>query len=353
MLKLRYKIVYTILSCLLFVSMGFAAGKRPAVQSGPAPVVVAPVTAVTSGKTAQTIGSITDPKMATLSAADAGHVAKIAFSDGQQVKKGQLLVELNDATEKAQLANAQAKLMASKAAYERSLQLSQGKVDGLGVSPLGQQDLMNYKSTYLQDKAMAAQMQAQLDKRYVLAPFAGKTGAVKVSVGDYVTAGQALVTLVNYQTLQVSFSIAENEIGQLQLGQTIYFTTPLFPGKRFSAQLSFMAPAVDANTRTLACLATIQHATTSLRPGLFVQVDLSSKRKQAAVQVLEQALVPDYPNYVVYRVVNSKAVKTPVVIGQRENGQVIIQQGVTLGEQVVIAGQDNLSNGQSVAVKKQ
>jgi membrane fusion protein (multidrug efflux system) len=315
--------------------------------------VLAPVTQVSSGQGSQTIGTITDPKMATLSAADAGHVTQIAFDNGAQVQKSQLLVQLSDASEKAQLANAQAKLTASQAAYERSKQLSEGKVQGLGVSPLGKQDLANYKSTYLQDRAMVAQMQAMLDKRSVLAPFAGKTGAVKVSVGDYVTAGQALVTLVNYQELQVSFSIPENEIAQLHLGQHIHFSTPLHPGKTFTATVSFMAPAVDTSTRTLACLATIQTSSEQLRPGLFVQVDLTVQQKQVLVQVPEQALVPDYPNYVVYRVQKNKAVKTPVTIGQRRDGHAIIKQGLKLGEQVVIAGQDNLSNGQAVHVSKQ
>jgi membrane fusion protein (multidrug efflux system) len=114
-----------------------------------------------------------------------------------------------------------------------------------------------------------------------------------------------------------------------------------------------MAPAVDADTRTLACLATIEKMSEKLRPGLFVQVDFPTRSNHDVVEIPEQALVSDYPNYVVYRVIDNKAVKTPVVIGQRVNGQVLIQKGLTVGEQVVIAGQSNLSDGQAVQISKQ
>ena len=350
MLRKKYKVVFTFLSMAFFATASIAAprGKMPARAA--IPVVLAPVVKASDAKVAQTIGSITDPKMATLSAGDAGHVTEIGFENGEHVKKGQLLVQLNDALEKAQLASAKAKSVASATQYKRSIQLSEGKVQGLNVSPLSEQDLANTKSTYLQDKANVEQQQALLDKRSVIAPFAGKTGAITVSVGDYVTPGQALVDLVNYKELQVSFSIPEDQIDQLHMGQEISFSTPLFPGQTFDAIITFMAPAVDADTRTLACLATLKESTEKLRPGLFVQVDLSEHATQQALQIPEQALVAAYPNYVVYRVVNNKAVKTPVTIGQRTDGNVIITKGLKLGEQVVIAGQSNLSNGQAVAI---
>jgi membrane fusion protein (multidrug efflux system) len=117
-----------------------------------------------------------------------------------------------------------------------------------------------------------------------------------------------------------------------------------------SAVVTFMAPAVDAANRTLACLATIKKTTEELRPGLFVQVDLSEKSKPETLQIPEQALVPAYPSYIVYRVVDNKALKTPVLIGQRIRGQVVVQKGLKFGEQVVIAGQSNLSNGQAVTI---
>jgi membrane fusion protein (multidrug efflux system) len=347
------KIVYAVFLSGFFSVVSIAGPKMPVVRSTAIPVVLAPVSQAALSSGTQTIGTITDPKMATLSAADAGHVVDIAFSNGETVKKNELLIQLDDSLQKAQLANAKAKLSASKQAYQRSLQLSQGKVEGLGVSPLGQQDLVDYESTYLQDKAMVDQMDATLAKRAVLAPFSGKTGAVKVSIGDYVTAGQPLVTLVNDEDLQISFSVPEDQISQLEIGQTIHFSTPLFPHQLFSATIVFMAPAVDADTRTLACLATIEKMSEKLRPGLFVQVDFPTRSNHDVVEIPEQALVSDYPNYVVYRVVDNKAVKTPVVIGQRVNGQVLIQKGLTVGEQVVIAGQSNLSDGQAVQISKQ
>lgn len=334
--------------------MSVAAHRRgPMPSRGPVSVIVAPAVSAQSAALAQVVGSVTDPKMASLSASTAGQVAAINFRNGQYVQKGRLLVQLDNSYEKAQLAYAKAKAVASSFAYKRSQQVSKGKIKGLNVSPFAQQDLVNYKATYLQDQASVAQAQATLDKRAVVAPFAGKVGAVKVSIGDYVTQGTALVSLVNYQKLQVSFSVAENRINQVHLGQKLVFNTPVFPGKKFSAVVTFMAPAIETDTRTLACIATVDNSGEKLRPGLFVRINLKTPSHQRSVQVPEQALVSAYPGYVVYSISGKKAIKTPVTIGQRTNGMVTIKHGLKAGQQVVISGQDNLSNGQAVAITSQ
>lgn len=351
MLKKGYKVVFTFLSLVVFGVITTAAPRGKSQASAVIPVVLAPVEKASSASVEQTIGSVKDPKMATLSAADAGHVTEIAFKDGQSVQKGQLLVQLNNASELASLDVAKAKAAASALKYQSSQKLAKGNIKGLNLSPLSQQDVEDFKSSYLQDKASVAVAQSALNKRAVVAPFAGITGAVKVSVGDYVTPGLDLVDLVNYQMLQVSFSIPEDKIASLHIGQAIKITTPLYPKKTFIARVSFMAPAVDTGTRTLACLAVLDKDSIGpLRPGLFVQVNLSEATNTNAVQVPEQALVPAYPNYVVYQVINKKAVKTPVTIGQRRNGKVIIKKGLKLGQRVVVVGQNNLSNGQAVSV---
>ena len=332
------------------ITLGATPKKPDLTKKGPTPVVVAKAVSVPSEAMGQAIGTITASQMATLSALVTGHVTHIYFADGATVPKSKLLIQLDNATEKANLNYAQAQLTASKALYKRDLNFVNQPVNSLQVSPISEQTLVNDKANYLKDKATVAIQQAAFEKRAIRAPFAGRTGAAKVHVGDYVKPGDPLVSLVNAEKLSVSFSISENQIQQLHLGQTLELRTPLFPGVVFKAQVNFMAPAVDINTRTLLCEARIAKTHYKLRPGLFVQVAHQRAKSEHSVQVPDQALVPEYPNYVVFRVIKGLAVKTPVTIGIRNNGAVTIKKGLSVGDNVVISGQATLENKQPVTV---
>jgi membrane fusion protein (multidrug efflux system) len=305
------------------------------------PVETARVAAIDLALDATAVGSLRSNESVVLRPETAGRISSINFKDGVAVAKGALLVGLDAAMQSAEFEQAKANLGLALANQKRNQELFEKKF-------ISQQSLDNTGAALKVQEAAVALAQAKLDKMRIRAPFAGVVGIRNVSVGDYVKEGQELINLEDINTLKIDFRLPESYLGQLKPGQSVEISTDALPGQRFEAVLDAINPLVDTNGRAISCRAHLSNADAKLRPGMFVRVRLILEKRSNVLLIPEQALIPDAKAPYVFRVSDGKAVRAVVKPGLRRNAQVEIVEGLSVGDEIVTAGQLKLRDGAPV-----
>ena len=294
-------------------------------------------------KSITAVGSLRSDESITVRPEVAGRIAAIGFQEGQRVPKGATLLRLDPAITQAEVQQAQANLTLAKAKYERAVEL-QGK--GFISGQAKDEAENNLKVA----EAGLALTQAKLAKTEVKAPFTGVIGLRVVSVGDYVKEGADIVNLESIDALKVDFRVPEIYLKQVTVGQTLEVNLDALPGKTYEGKVYAINPLVDAAGRAIVIRAQVRNQDTALRPGMFARVRLFTKLPAEALVLPEQAMVPQGDEQFVFRVIDGKAVRTRIEVGQRRDGQVEIVSGLVAGDVVVSAGQLKLRDGMPVAV---
>jgi len=191
----------------------------------------------------------------------------------------------------------------------------------------------------------------RLDKTVIRAPFAGTVGLRLVSPGAYVKPGDDIANLENIGSMKLDFRVPETYLARLGVGQTLTVRVDAYPDQGFEGTIYAIDPALDPETRTVLLRARLPNKGNKLRPGLFARVSLILERRENALVAPEQAIVPLGQKIFVYRVVDGKAVMTPVRLGLRRPGQVEILEGRNDGDQVVTDGQLKIRDGAAVTVQ--
>jgi membrane fusion protein (multidrug efflux system) len=291
---------------------------------------------------ASAVGSLRSHESVVLRPEIAGRIATIDFRDGVAVSKGQLLLTLDGAMQAAELDQARANLGLAQANFQRTEELFAKKF-------ISQQALDNARAALKVQQATIALAQARFEKTRIRAPFSGIVGIREVSVGDYVKEGQDLVNIEDIGLLKIDFRLPESYLAQLRPGQQLEVSSDALPGQGFTAVLDAINPLVDAGGRAIALSANLRNGEARLRPGMFVRVRLIFEQRNKALLIPEQALIPDSQAPYVYRVVDGRAKRTPVVTGLRRDAQVEIVEGLKAGDEVVTAGQMKLRDGAAVS----
>ncbi|HEY3553502.1 MAG TPA: efflux RND transporter periplasmic adaptor subunit, partial [Casimicrobiaceae bacterium] len=191
---------------------------------------------------------------------------------------------------------------------------------------------------------------ARLAKTEIRAPFSGVIGLRVVSVGDSVKEGADVVNLESIDPLKVDFRVPEIYLSQVQAGQTLSVALDALPGKAFDGKVSAVNPLLDAAGRSLVIRAVVGNPDRSLRPGMFARVKLITRDERDALVIPEQAIVPQGDEQYVFRVVDGKATRVKVAIGQRRDAKVEVLNGLAPNDVVVTAGQLKLRDGMPVTI---
>ena len=308
-----------------------------------APVEVAVVESVPFARGLNAIGSLLSDESTMVSAEVAGRVAEIRFSEGQPVKKGAVLVVLDDAVAQAELSQARANLALAQSRFDRSSRLKNAGF----VSAEAREDASN--ALKLQ-QASVELAQAKLDKTRVVAPFDGVIGLRSVSVGEFVTPGQHIAPLEAVSTLKVDFRLPERNVADVKVGQTLELNVDAMPGSVFEGVVYAISPLVEAGGRSVLVRARVDNAAGRLRPGMFTRVQLITSESMALV-VPESALSPSGQSQFVYRVVEGAAERVLVQIGERRSGLVEIKGGLQAGDLVVFSGLQRMRPNVAVTVR--
>jgi membrane fusion protein (multidrug efflux system) len=294
-------------------------------------------------QTITAVGSLRSDESITVRPEVAGRISAILFNEGQRVSKGATLVKLDPSINVADVEQARANLKLARSKFDRAVDLAKSNF----ISGQAKDEAENN----LRVAEAALQLaEAKLAKTEIKAPFSGVIGLRVVSVGDYVKEGADVVNLEAIDPLKVDFRVPEIYLKQVQVGQPLDVSLDALPGKTYEGKVYAINPLVDATGRSIVIRAQVKNADTSLRPGMFARVRLITREAQDALVIPEQAIVPQGEEQYVFRIVDGKALRAKVAVGQRRDGKVEILGGLSGGDAVVSAGQLKLRDGVPVAV---
>jgi len=305
-----------------------------------------------------------------------GIVKEIRFKANQRVKQGDVLVQLDDSIEQADLVAAQAEAVLNEQNYKRAQTL---RTQGVGALS----NVDTTRAAFESAQAQVAKLQATLDQKRLVAPFPGTIGIPQIDIGQYLQPGNVVATLQNLDTMRVDFTVPEQSLSQLKIGQAVI--VGLTDDKlEFKGKITGIDPKIDPTTRLVSVRAEVENPDRKLNPGQFVQVRVQLPKEDNVIALPQTAVVTSlYGDYVyVVRperkpgpqdapVANSssetaaEAAEKPadgeqakplavyqvfVKLGRRSQGQVEVTSGLKDGDIVVDAGQNRLSPGMHVAI---
>ena len=326
-----------------------AGGGGPGGAGGPVAIEAARAEAVTLADEVQAVGSLKSIQGVMLRPEVSGRIARLGFTDGQRVRRGQLLVQLDDTLQRAQLQQAEAQASIARTNLQRSREL-------LAQSFVSQSAVDQNAAALQVAEAQVALAQAQLARMRVVAPFDGTTGLKLVDVGDYVKDGADIVNLEDLAALTVQFALPERYIDRLRAGQEVQVAVDALPNRTFGGRVKAIDSQVDANGRALQVLAQVDNAGALLKPGMFARPRVVFAQREGAVVVPEEALVPMGDKQYLFKVVEGPEGQTVTQriearVGLRQPGKVEILDGLRAGDLVATAGQARLLRGDRVPVR--
>ena len=310
----------------------------------PVAVEVAVVQARTLADDVSAVGTLVSNESVVLRPEVSGRIEAIRFRDGEAVRRGAILVELDAAVQRAELQQARANLTLAESNFRRTQDL-------FGRKFVSQSSLDDARAKLEVARASLALAQAHLARMQIRAPFDGVVGIRSVSPGDFVKDGDALINLEDIATLKVDFRLPELYLDRVRAGQALELSSDVLPGARVAATVEAIDPLVDAQGRAVRLRASLANPELRLRPGVFVRVRLILGERAAVPVVPEAALVPAPGNtQFVYRVDDGKVTRVEVRTGQRRQAVVEVVEGLEAGAVVVTAGQLKLRDGAAVNV---
>lgn len=305
------------------------------------PVKIAPVLQDTVNVEITALGTLRSEEAIVVRPEVAGRVQTIHFQEGQLVNKNEPLISLDAAEYKAQLESSAAQLRMEELNFDRTRALFARQLTS-------RQNLDEAQARLDAARAAHEKDQVRLDKMVIRAPFAGVVGLRQVSPGAYVSPGDDLTTFGSMGSIKVDFQIPEVYLPKIKIGQPVNVRVDAYPDKVFKGAVYAIDPRVDEASRTVQARARLPNPDSLLRPGMFGRIALTVERRDKALLIPEQAIVPQGQRTFVFRVVDGKAALTPVTLGERRPGQVEITSGLKPDDQVVTEGQIKLRDGAPV-----
>lgn len=278
-----------------------------------------------------------------LKPSDAGFIKEILFKSGSYVKKGDILIRLEDAETQARVADAKAKVELAKLEYQRA--------EGLVKRSVGTKQEMDKKhAELLGAQAALSIMEAKQDQTLLKAPFDGIVSFKSVSVGSYVKPGEDLVEIVDINPVILDFRIPEVYIEKVHVGQTIEVSVQGYPEYLFTAEIEAIDPVVDAEGHSFRVRATLPNTRHDLKPGLYAEMKIPIEVHKDVIIVPESAIDSVGNEEFVYVIADEKAHHVPVETGGRDGNEVEIKGGLRPGLMIVTSGQMNLHHGAPITV---
>ncbi len=302
--------------------------------------------------TLSAIGSVAAVQGVTVSADLSGTVDRVAFDSGKAVRRGDVLVELDTRSERAQLAAAEAQRDLARVNFDRMQGLLKDSVASRAEFDAAAADSK-------QTEARVGEMRAAIERKTILAPFSGILGLRQVNLGQYLSSGDPIVQLQSLDPIYVNFGVPQQATGQIHIGRQVRITSDDLSGAEFAGRVTAIDSVVSEETRNIQVQATLANPRGTLRPGMFVQAEvvLGGGRPVVPLPATAISYAPygdsvfivssvDGPDGGVHKGVRQQFVK---VEGARGD-QVGVVSGVKAGDEIVTSGVFKLRNGAAVFV---
>lgn len=303
----------------------------------------------------QVVGSLRAVRGVEVAPEVAGKIVDIPFDSGALVEQGDVLFRLDDASDRAVLRELEAEARLAEIERDRQRRLRERGVNS-------EADVDTAESRLDQAIARADGARARVEMKTLQAPFAGRTGIIEPDVGDFVEAGHELVTLQTLDPVFMDFSVPQQRLADLRVGQEISIRVDAFPGVEFPGEVRAISPLVERRTRNVPARARIENIGERLRPGMFVNARLSLDEEEDVITVPQTAIsFSPYGETVfvvreetgddgeAYRVAEQRFVET----GARRGDQIAVTDGLAAGDIVVTSGQIKLRDGIRVRVNNE
>lgn len=315
---------------------------RPAESTKSVKVRAQQVSSLEYIQTLQLSGDAKANESVTLTSQQSERVKTIHFNEGARVKKGQTLLTLEQAAERADSVSAQAVLKDAQRHYNRVKTLSE-------QNALSKSELDNATSALEVARAQAAQSRVALQERNIIAPFDGILGIRDISVGALLEPGDVITTISNISPIKIDMHIAERYAGLLTTGQAFEVKALAYPNTDFTGHITVISTDIDPQSRTLTVRGEIDNETGKLKPGMLVTISLALQ-PQNILAIPEEALVPLAKKQYVYIVSDGQAKRKEVRIDRRFDGMVEVTKGLAKEDVVITEGQLKLTDGQAITV---
>lgn len=294
------------------------------------------------------LGTVTPVSGVDIAADAPGVVREIAFRSGEVVRYGQLLVQLDVAVEKAELASAEASVRLADVSLERARDLYRKEA-------IPRADLDAAEANQAQAKARVEAMKATIDRKTIRAPFDGQLGVRRVQLGQFLNSGSPVVSLQSMESVYVDFSLPQQRLSLLETGMAVRVHSDAFPDEIFEGELTTIEPAVDGRTRNLRLQASFENSDYRLRPGMFVRVEVVLPEEES-VKLIPATSVLAAPYGDSIFVVQERDDGAQIVrqrfvrLGWNVGDYVVIEEGVEEGDLVVSDGAFKLRNDLKVRI---
>ena len=347
-----------VISLIAILALGKFLQVRQLMASSPKPgaqtVTAIKVEALVWQPQLSAVGTLTAVRGVDLSSEIAGLVRQVAFKSGEDVRAGQILVQLNADSDIAQLhvyeaaAELSATVLARDEAQLEAKAISQAQVDS---------DMADLKGK----RALVAQQAATVEKKSIRAPFAGKLGITTVNPGQYLNTGDKIVTLQTIDPIYIDFFLPQKDIAKLSVGQVLSLSNDAYPGQNFTGKVTAISPKIDLATRNVQVQATVPNGKRQMLPGMFANVSVDVGEKKHYLTLPQTAITYNPYGSTVF-VLKPGDVKDDkgntqltaqqvfVITDVTRGDQVAILKGLEEGQQVVTSGQLKLKNGTPVVV---
>ncbi|MCC7254489.1 MAG: efflux RND transporter periplasmic adaptor subunit [Dokdonella sp.] len=301
------------------------------------------------------VGSLRASRGADLAFDASGVISAINFKSGDQVRQGDVLVQLRDEDDAALLNQADTAAALAKVTLDRAQRQ-------INVKAISQADFDTATADYKAKQASVQYARAVLAKKQLRAPFAGRVGIITLSPGAYVSAGSAVVTLQQLDPVLVDFNVPQRNLAELKLGQRVTLRSDAHPDSEFEATLSAIDPKVDTATRNVRVEASAANGDGLLVPGMFVKtaVDVGASARQLTLPQTAITFNPYGETVFLVKAASGKAASGKadkptaqqafVKTGATRGDQIAILSGVVEGDEVVSSGQLKLKNGTPLVI---
>lgn len=282
----------------------------------------------------------------------AGLVREIRFTSGDEAAEGQLLVQLNADADLAQLRALEAAVDLARTVYERDK--AQFAIQAVSQAVLDA-DAADLKSK----EALASEQKAIIDKKTIRAPFAGRLGINAINLGQYVNPGDKIVTLQSLDPIYADFTLPQQQLARLKIGQSVTAVTDAWPGRDFTGTITAINPKVDPETRNIQIEATLANPKHLMLPGMYASVTVEAGQPVPYLTLPQTAVSYNPYGDSVYVVEEGKgpdgkpqfiARQTFVTVGETRGDQLSIVGGIKAGAMVITSGQLKLKNGSPVII---
>ena len=324
------------------VGAGAGAPQTPASGPARAPTVeAAKVEIVRLTDDTQAVGSLRSRRGVVLRPEVSGRITQLNFTDGQRVKKGQVLVQFDDQLPLAQVQQSMAELSIAQANQKRNQEL-------VAQNFISQRSLDESSANLQVAQAKLALSKATADRLKIIAPFDGMVGIRSVNVGDYLKDGADIVNIEDLDAIFVDFRLPERFQSKVKTGQTANVDIDALPGRKYSARIQAIDPLIDTNGRSVGVRGCIDNRQLQLRPGMFARVNAVFGVRETAMMIPEEAIIPQGPKVFVIKLLpgttekNRTSQRVEVKVGLRRPGKVEILEGLEPTDTVVANGQQRV-----------